>query len=145
MTDTSRPLLFDLVRRGYNRDQVDSSVNRLDGERDEALSRITALEHRIQELLAHTGYASAQDNDTEPSYAVLGPRIEEILRLAEEEAEELGYAARETADHAYEGAVTAADRLRADADAFVANLRAESDRECTQIIKCPGAGRRSAS
>ncbi|MFJ2721908.1 hypothetical protein [Streptomyces sp. NPDC087437] len=135
MTETSLPSLFDLVRRGYDRDQVDSRVNELVGDRNKALSRISALEQRIQELLAETEYPQAQGSDAEPSYAVLGPRIEKILRLAEEEAEELGCAAREAADHEYAGAVAAADRLRADADTFAADLKAENDRQSMQMVE----------
>lgn len=96
MTETSLPSLFDLVRRGYDRDQVESRVNELVGDRNKALSRIAALEQRIQELLAETEAPQAQGSDAEPSYALLGPRIEEMLRLAEEEAEELGRTARES-------------------------------------------------
>ncbi|MFB7796440.1 cellulose-binding protein, partial [Streptomyces sp. NPDC056086] len=123
------------MRRGYDRDQVDSRVNELVGDRNKALSRITALEQRIQELLAETEDPQAQGSGAEPSYAVLGPRIEKILRLAEEEAEELGRAAREAADHEYERAVAAADRLRADADTFAADVIAENDRQSMQMVE----------
>jgi hypothetical protein len=134
MTDTSRAALFELVRRGYDRDQVDQRINQLAGERDRALSRTAALEQRVQELLAQTEDAQAQVSEGEPAFERLGPRIEQILRLAKEEAEELGYTAREAADHEHEQAVAVADRLRADADAFASGLRTATEQEYKQHI-----------
>ena len=88
MSDTS-PYGFELVRRGYDRAQVDERISKLVSDRDSALSRITALEKRIEELHLETQNAQAQVSDAEPSYAGLGARVEKILRLAEEEAKDL--------------------------------------------------------
>ena len=50
MSDTS-PYGFELVRRGYDRAQVDERISKLVSDRDSALNRITALEKRIDLLL----------------------------------------------------------------------------------------------
>lgn len=97
MSDTS-PYGFELVRRGYDRAQVDERISKLVSDRDSALARITALEKRIEELHLETQNAQAQVNDAEPSYAGLGARVEKILRLAEEEAKDLREEARRAAE-----------------------------------------------
>jgi cell division septum initiation protein DivIVA len=98
MSDTSSPFGFELVRRGYDRGQVDDRITKLVADRDSALTRITALEKRIEELHLETQNAQAQVNDSEPSYAGLGARVEKILRLAEEEAKDLREEARRAAE-----------------------------------------------
>ncbi|MEE1739823.1 protein kinase [Streptomyces sp. BE147] len=49
-SDTVSPFGFELVRRGYDRGQVDDRVSKLVADRDSALQRILALERRIEEL-----------------------------------------------------------------------------------------------
>src|SRR3954454_12289280 len=93
MSDTS-PYGFELVRRGYDRAQVDERISKLVSDRDSALARISALEKRIEELHLESQNAQAQLADAEPSYAGLGARVEKILRLAEEEAKDLREEAR---------------------------------------------------
>lgn len=135
MSDTPSFFGFELARRGYDRDQVDSSVAQLLDDRDNALCRLTALERRVEELVVETDFAEAQDTGAEPSYAALGPRIEEILRLAVEEAQELSDEARETAEREHEIVAAAADRMQAEANAFAADLNAASDRECARLVQ----------
>jgi len=76
MSDTS-PYGFELVRRGYDRAQVDERISKLVSDRDSALARITALEKRIEELHLETQNAQAAVTDAEPSYAGLGARRED--------------------------------------------------------------------
>ena len=64
MSDTS-PYGFELVRRGYDRAQVDERISKLVSDRDSALARITALEKRIEELHLETQNAQAQVTDAE--------------------------------------------------------------------------------
>ncbi|KJY32493.1 cellulose-binding protein, partial [Streptomyces sp. NRRL S-495] len=89
MSDSHSPHGFDLVRRGYERAQVDERITKLVADRDSALTRISALEKRIEELHLETQTAQAAVAEAEPSYAGLGARVEKILRLAEEEAKDL--------------------------------------------------------
>ena len=112
MSDTSSPLGFELVRRGYDRGQVNDRLTKLVADRDSALTRITALK-RIEELHLETQNAQAQVTDAEPSYAGLGARVEKILRLAEEEAKDLREEARRAADQHRELAESAAARSAA--------------------------------
>lgn len=48
MSDPSSPFGFELVRRGYDRGQVDDRITKLVADRDSALTRITSLEKRIE-------------------------------------------------------------------------------------------------
>src|ERR1700742_108312 len=128
MSDTS-PYGFELVRRGYDRAQVDERISKLVSDRDSALARITALEKRIEELHLETQNAQAQVTDAEPSYAGLGARVEKILRLAEEEAKDLREEARRAADQHRELAEQAAAQVRADAEAYAKESRAKAEAE----------------
>src|SRR5882757_3695156 len=129
MSDTSSPFGFELVRRGYDRGQVDDRITKLVADRDSALTRITALEKRIEELHLETQNAQAPLSDSEPSYAGLGARVEKILRLAEEEAKDLREEARRAADQHRELAEQAAAQVRADAEGYAKECRAKAEAE----------------
>src|ERR1041385_6451256 len=135
MSDSHSPHGFDLVRRGYERAQVDERITKLVADRDSALTRITALEKRIEELHLETQNAAAQVNDAEPSYAGLGARVEKILRLAEEEAKDLREEARRAAEQHRELAESAAQQVRNDAEAFAAERKAKSEDEGVRIVE----------
>src|SRR5688500_8195854 len=134
MSDTS-PYGFELVRRGYDRAQVDDRITKLVADRDSALTRITALEKRIEELHLETQNAHAQITDAEPSYAGLGARVEKILRLAEEEAKDLREEARRAADQHRELAESAAAQVRADAETFAADRKTKAEDEGVRIVE----------
>ena len=135
MSDTSSPFGFELVRRGYDRGQVDERITKLVADRDSALARITALEKRIEELHLETQNAQAQVNDAEPSYAGLGARVEKILRLAEEEAKDLREEARRAAEQHRELAESAAQQVRNDAESFAADRKAKAEDEGVRIVE----------
>lgn len=135
MSDTSSPFGFELVRRGYDRGQVDDRITKLVADRDSALARITALEKRIEELHLETQNAQAQVTDAEPSYAGLGARVEKILRLAEEEAKDLREEARRAAEQHRELAESAAQQVRNDAEAFSAERKAKAEDEGVRIVE----------
>ncbi len=134
MSDTSSPFGFELVRRGYDRGQVDDRITKLVADRDSALARITALEKRIEELHLETQNAQAQVNDAEPSYAGLGARVEKILRLAEEEAKDLREEARRAAEQHRELAESAAQQVRNDAESFASDRKAKAEDEGARIV-----------
>ena len=135
MSDTSSPFGFELVRRGYDRGQVDDRITKLVADRDSALARITALEKRIEELHLETQNAQAQVSDAEPSYAGLGARVEKILRLAEEEAKDLREEARRAAEQHRELAESAAQQVRNDAESFSAERKAKAEDEGVRIVE----------
>jgi len=134
MSDTS-PYGFELVRRGYDRAQVDERISKLVSDRDSALARITALEKRIEELHLETQNAQAQVSDAEPSYAGLGARVEKILRLAEEEAKDLREEARRASEQHRELAESAAQQVRNDAESFAADRKSKAEDEGVRIVE----------
>ena len=135
MSDTSSLFGIDLVRRGYDRDQVDKRMAQLMRDRDSAVSRISALEQRIEELLAEAESSQAQGVGAEASLEGLSPRLEQMLRLAEEEAEEVGAKAREVAEQYRKAADDAARQMREEAEAFAAELNARTDQETGRIVQ----------
>src|SRR5215207_11400120 len=87
---------FDVALRGYDRRQVDDYLAQLESElatlrheRESAADRVGMLEQRLEELQIALQTAQRQVSEFEPSYAGLGARVENILRLAEEEAKSL--------------------------------------------------------
>lgn len=92
---------FDVARRGYHRGQVDEYLDRLEqslavaqahqeaaqSDRNAAAQRVAVLEQELSE-------ARRKLTESErPTYAGLGARVEQMLRLAEEEAEQIRQAA----------------------------------------------------
>src|SRR5436189_127560 len=86
---------FDLALRGYARGQVDRYVAQLEAEiaaltaeREEAYAQIQALAtqvHHLQQEMTQLRHQTAADASV--SFRHLGPRVEQILTLAEEQAE----------------------------------------------------------
>lgn len=112
---------FDVVLRGYERDQVDEYVN--------------LLESQLQQ-------ARAAASRERPNYAELGQRVVRILELAEEEASSMRAAAQAAADAIREDALTATDRARAEAEQIRAaaaaeaeNVTAQAAGEATQLVQ----------
>src|SRR5512140_3431288 len=85
---------FETALRGYEKKQVERYVARaeneiatLSAEREQAYSQIQALNARVEQLQQEAAQARRQGALTEVSYRHLGPRVEQILTLAEEQAE----------------------------------------------------------
>lgn len=97
---------FDLSLRGYDRGQVDAYVERTDLELHELGRRAGTAERRVRELTKELATVRGElyrtqrfvrGNDGQPSFAALGRRVEQILELAEQQAEDIRARARETA------------------------------------------------
>src|ERR1700760_3113301 len=114
------PREFATVMRGYDRHQVDEHIRQIEAE---------VRQHRqIQE-------------QERPTYSGLGARIEQLLRLAEEQATELVQAARSEANEIKAAAKVDAAELRAGAENEGAELRANAKRETDDLR---GAAEREA-
>jgi cell division protein FtsB len=80
MTDTTTGQQhFEIVRRGYEPQQVDRRIAALVAELEKTRTRTSELERRVQEL-----HVQSQEPGTAAPHAGLGARIEKILALAEE-------------------------------------------------------------
>src|SRR5215207_852663 len=81
---------FTLVMRGYDRVQVESHIRQLEQAVHDATARINDLETQLTRLQTDLVNANDQLQEAErPSYSGLGSRIEQLLRLAEEQAAEV--------------------------------------------------------
>src|SRR6266508_1122037 len=91
---TSRPG-FELVRRGYDKPQVDqyvsqvgSMISRLAGERELALSQIQDMAAQLQRLQAEVNELRKRPVQVDrASFRHLGAMVDQILALAEKQAE----------------------------------------------------------
>ncbi|MEV4088223.1 DivIVA domain-containing protein, partial [Nonomuraea fuscirosea] len=97
---------FDVVLRGYDRHQVHDHLKQLDGELRQAREQVVGLQRDLSD-----SQRQLQEQER-PTYSGLGARIEQLLRLAEEQATELVQAARSEANEIKAAAKVEAADLR---------------------------------
>ena len=127
------PREFATVMRGYDRHQVDEHIRQLEVE-------LRQLREQVQSLRRELSQAHGQEQER-PTYSGLGARIEQLLRLAEEQATELVQAARSEANEIKAAAKVDAAELRAGAENEASELRANAKRETDDLR---GAAEREA-
>ena len=90
---------FQIVMRGYDRSQVDERIHALDAALRDARARVEEVDARAMKLAGEVAEAHRQLREVErPSYSGLGSRIEQLLRLAEEQASDVIAAASKDAE-----------------------------------------------
>ena len=82
------PREFVTVMRGYDRQQVDEHIRQIEAEVRQHREQAQAMQRELSE--AHRKIHEQE----RPTYSGLGARIEQLLRLAEEQATEVVQAAR---------------------------------------------------
>src|SRR5215472_2336345 len=103
------PRDFATVMRGYDRQQVDEHIRQIDAEVRTHREQTTNLKRELSEARRQIG------EQERPTYSGLGARIEQLLRLAEEQATELVQAARSEASQIRAAGAADAAELRAGA------------------------------
>src|ERR1700738_5081438 len=93
------PREFATVMRGYDRHQVDEHIRQVEAEVRTHREQTTTLKRELSEA-----HRQIQEQER-PTYSGLGARIEQLLRLAEEQGTERGQAARAEA-HGIKAAAT---------------------------------------
>lgn len=116
---------FPVVRRGgYDKTAVDLQVGRLVTEHASASSGLTQAEQRVGELEAELAAARQELSEQRtPSYAGLGGRASALLRLAEEEADEIREQALRDAHDIREQAARNGEAIRAEAAREAEDMR----------------------
>lgn len=125
---------FDMVRRGYDRDQVDGHLRNL-AERLAAASQAgQAAEQRIRTLEEELRAARKRSESVEPSMSQesFGFRAEKILRLAEHEAADVRARAAKEATAVVEQARADAEKHRHDVEQGLIARAADQDREAAE-------------
>ena len=123
LVDEAPPREFVTAMRGYDRHQVDEHIRQIQAE---------VRQHREQAQAMHRELSEARRQFHEqerPAYTGLGARIEQLLRLAEEQATEVIQAARSEANEIKATAKVNASELRAGAENEASELRANAKRE----------------
>ena len=125
------PPTFDLVRRGYDRHQVDGHLAWLEERLRETESLRSAAEHAAARAAAEAAGARDELEQNRPDWASFGERIGSILRLAEDEAAELRQRGARDAEH------LAADarRMAEDADRAHSRRVQEAEREAQETVR----------
>src|SRR5882762_9221595 len=121
------PRDFAKVMRGYDQHQVDEYLKQLDAEMRQHRDQVQALQQELSD--AHRQLREQE----RPTYSGLGSRIEQLLRLAEEQANEILQEARTAANEFNATAKVEAAELRAAAENEAAELRANAKRETDDL------------
>jgi hypothetical protein len=134
MTNTSETAReqFEIVRRGYEPQQVDRKVSGLANDLQAARKRVSDLERRLEEI--HVQGPAAPDENA-PTFAGLGARIEQILGLAEEESKELRARAMEETDQHRALSEQASTKVRAEAERYAKERGSEADAEAARVLE----------
>lgn len=127
--------VFEVVLRGYRRDEVDAYVNDTEAELAElhfavesAATGPALLARQKADVIRLREELTAEQADWQPSFSALGRSAEQILVLAQEEADELIRSAEREAGHARERIHRECEdlRRRAQAAAVAAEQKAQS-------------------
>src|SRR6266487_3835604 len=121
------PREFVTVMRGYDRQQVDEHIRQIDAEMRRHREQAQAMQRELSEA-----HRQIHEQDR-PTYSGLGGRIEQLLRLAEEQATELVQAARSEASEITAAAKFDAAEFRAAAENEATELRANAKRETDDL------------
>lgn len=134
--------VFDLVRRGYDREQVDSHLAWLEERVQEAEQAREAAEASASQASAAAEQARDELESGRPSWDALGERISAILNLAEEEGAEIRAARSREADQLLAQArhdASEAERLHGvrlrDAERQAQEIVREAQREAEQVVR----------
>src|ERR1700759_4795565 len=90
--EEAQPRDFMTAMRGYDRQQVDEHIRQIEADGQKYREQAQAMQQDLSK--AHRQLREQE----RPTYSGLGTRIEQLLRLAEEQATELVQAARSEAD-----------------------------------------------
>jgi chromosome segregation ATPase len=134
--------VFDLVRRGYDREQVDGHLAWLEERVHEAEQARESAEASAAQASADAERARAELEAGRPNWDQLGERISSILNLAEEEGTEIRAARSREADQLLAQArhdAAEAERLHGvrlrDAERQAQEIVREAQREAEQIVR----------
>ncbi len=123
---------FDIVRRGYDRDQVDVQIRELRDRLNAVESARQAAEQHARATEGELRNARAQQGDGPISQESFGFRAEKILRLAEHEATDVRSRAANEATALVEQARADAERHRHEVEQKLIARSAELDQEAAQ-------------
>lgn len=116
---------FDIVRRGYDRLQVDAAVSAFRARVEEQEAQLKALDEVLMSTRLEADQANAQlARAGKPTFEALGDRVTEILALAEQEAAELR-----------SGATADAERERREAEEEAARVRTMAQRDAFEVAE----------
>ena len=124
---------FDVVLRGYDRRQVDERLRFLGAELAAAEQALGAAQERTTDVEDELARVRLEVGMREPAAPVFGDRVERILRLAAEEAEEVRSRAAEEATATVREARLEAQRLVAEATAVAKQRQEDAERELHRL------------
>jgi cell division septum initiation protein DivIVA len=137
-----RPTGFDIVLRGYDRDQVDRHISWLEGlltqAEDATAAATSAADQARAEAMAARQDATTARAELErgrPTFDALGERIVTMLKLAEEEADELRARAHADVESITREARAMHERSTTERDAIIG----KAEREAYDIVQAARA------
>ena len=125
---------FEVVRRGYDPQQVDRRVSSLSRELEATAQRRAELERQVEELRRRV-QQQPDPQEQGNRFGGLGARIEQILGLADEEASNLRKQAEEESGEVRTATQQEAGRLRQEAERYAEQRRKDADTEAARILQ----------
>lgn len=134
---------FAVALRGYDRSQVDIHVTELERRLLDLSGRWVGDSRELGSLRVevaglrrdHAQAVRDLEESREPTYAGLGARVEQLLRLAEEEARSIGERAHAEAERLVADSRELAGRIRGGAEDETAELRAVAIGESEETVR----------
>ncbi|MEV4806429.1 hypothetical protein AB0K18_41085 [Nonomuraea sp. NPDC049421] len=130
---------FEVVMRGYNRRQVHDYMMRTRNQIRDLEERLARAIEQAEQGRIELAEARRRMVETPQSYEDLSPRLAQILRLGEEEAQAKREDAEAEATRVREEAKTEADRLvttsRETADKILTSAQAEAERRVSEATQ----------
>src|SRR3954451_5899993 len=128
------PKTFTVAMRGYDREQVDEQIAAMQAALAKARDTVEQLDAQNRKMTNDMTEAQRQLREVDrPSYAGLGARIEQLLRLAEEQASDVVAAATKDAEDSLAQARVEAAQARANAQNEAGELTAAAQRESAEV------------
>lgn len=141
---------FTITVRGYDRDQVERYVRRIEDRLTEATARaderaalVTRADAKIQQLAHHVQELKEQLDDAlgklavaeQPNFAALGEHVAELLRRAEEQAQAVVNEATATAAEHLKSTRQEVAQMRHDAREETQLLRSNAQRDTAALLE----------
>ena len=147
---TQQNAAFRTVMRGYEPSEVDRALADLQkaleqaraeaGNNSVAVTKLTSQVSQLEEQA--NGYRTRiaaleqeQKESTAPTFTDLGARIGKMLKLAEDEANDLRNKAKAEAEKLVSEAEASAEQARAAADRYAADVTSKTDAESTHALE----------
>jgi cell division septum initiation protein DivIVA len=136
--DQTDRLAFRVVRRGYDRVQVETYVDSLEDDAEALRSRVEQLEAELEGVRQRAKRA-AEDASSQARYVPVSDHVAQVMQALDDEVERLRAQANEEVEVKLSKARADADRIQQDADSRANEVRSLADDALQEARKAADA------